>query len=128
MAFGTLKADTLTHSTAGSLATNFVVEGSNKMWVNYTGSDASVNDSLNVSSTTDDATGKDTVSFSNAMGNANYSATMGCSRNGATTADNQTEGFFAIATGSIKINTMRADNGAYADFSVVTMQISGDLA
>jgi hypothetical protein len=128
MAFGTLKADTLTHSTAGSLATNFVVEGSNKMWVNYTGSDASVNDSLNVSSTTDDATGKDTVTFSSAMGNANYSATMGCSRNGATTADNQTEGFFAIATGSIKINTMRADNGVYADFSVVTMQISGDLA
>ena len=31
MAFGTLKADTLTHSTAGSLATNFVVHGSNKM-------------------------------------------------------------------------------------------------
>ena len=62
------------------------------------------------------------------MDNANYSATMGCSRNGATTADNQTEGFFAIATGSIKINTMRADNGAYTDFTVVTMQIVGDLA
>ena len=122
----TLKADTI-QSTGGGAAT-LTKQEANKMWVNYTGSDASVNDSLNVSSTTDDATGKDTVSFSNAMGNANYSATMGCSRNGATTADNQTEGFFAIATGSIKINTMRADNGAYADFSVVTMQISGDLA
>ena len=33
--FGTLKADTLTHSTAGSLATNFVVEGSGKQWVNF---------------------------------------------------------------------------------------------
>ena len=30
--FGTLKADTLTHSTAGSLATNFVVNGSAKAW------------------------------------------------------------------------------------------------
>ena len=30
--FGTLKADTLTHSTAGSLATNFVVEWRNKAW------------------------------------------------------------------------------------------------
>ena len=122
----TLKADTI-QSTGGGAAT-LTKQEANKMWVNYTGSDASVNDSLNVSSTTDDATGKDTVSFSNAMGNANYSATMGCSRNGATTADNQTEGFFAIATGSIKINTMRADNGAYTDFSVVTMQIAGDLA
>ena len=122
----TLKADTI-QSTGGGAAT-LTKQEANKMWVNYTGSDASVNDSLNVSSTTDDDTGKDTVSFSNSMGNANYSATMGCSRNGATTADNQTEGFFAIATGSIKINTMRADNGAYTDFSVVTMQIAGDLA
>ena len=31
--FGTLKADTLTHSTAGSLATNFVVNGSAKALV-----------------------------------------------------------------------------------------------
>ena len=30
--FGTLKADTLTHSTAGSLATNYVVNGSAKAW------------------------------------------------------------------------------------------------
>ena len=122
-----LNVDTIADK-AGSGPVALTKQEANKMWVNYTGSDASVNDSLNVSSTTDDATGKDTVSFSNAMGNANYSATMGCSRNGATTADNQTEGFFAIATGSIKINTMRADNGAYADFSVVTMQIAGDLA
>ncbi len=28
--FGTLKADTLTHSTAGSLATNYVVNGAAK--------------------------------------------------------------------------------------------------
>ncbi|BCV06953.1 MAG: hypothetical protein CM15mV148_070 [uncultured marine virus] len=35
MAFGTLKADTLTHSTAGSLATNYVVEGSAKAWIRY---------------------------------------------------------------------------------------------
>ena len=34
----------------------------------------------------------------------------------------------SLLTGSIKINTMRADNGAYADFTVVTMQIVGDLA
>ena len=32
--FGTLKADTLTHSTAGSLDTNYVVNGSAKTsWV-----------------------------------------------------------------------------------------------
>ena len=133
MANGTIAFDTLSTSgqisgRATSLDTDYVVSGSCKAWINYTGSDASINDSLNITSTTDDATGKDTVTINNDMDNANYSATMGCSRNGATTADNQTEGFFAIATGSIKINTMRADNGVYADFTVVTMQIVGDLA
>ena len=122
----TLKADTI-QSTSGGAAT-LTKQEANKMWVNYTGSDASVNDSLNVSSTTDDATGKDTVSFSNAMGNANYSATMGCSRNGTTSADNQTEGFFGPTTSLVKINTMRADNQAFTDFTIVTMQIAGDLA
>tara|TARA_R110001592_G_scaffold110866_1_gene307560 strand:- start:31 stop:432 length:402 start_codon:yes stop_codon:yes gene_type:complete len=133
MANGTIAFDTLSTSgqisgRATSLDSDYLVSGSSKAWINYTGSDASINDSLNITSTTDDATGKDTVTINNDMDNANYSATMGCSRNGATTADNQTEGFFAIATGSIKINTMRADNGAYADFTVVTMQIVGDLA
>ena len=33
--FGTLKADTLTHSTAGSLATDNAVRGTAKAWINY---------------------------------------------------------------------------------------------
>ena len=122
----TLKADTIQNTSGG--AVTLTKQEANKMWVNYTGSDASVNDSLNVSSTTDDDTGKDTVSFSNAMSNANYSATMGCSRNGTTAADNQTEGFFGPTTSLVKINTMRADNQAFVDFTIVTMQIAGDLA
>ena len=54
--FGTLKADTLTHSTAGSLATNFVVDGSAKATI-AAGSDASLFDSLNISSGEDEGTG-----------------------------------------------------------------------
>jgi hypothetical protein len=38
MALGKIKADTLEHSTAGSLDTQYVVNGSAKVtWVNYTG-------------------------------------------------------------------------------------------
>ena len=49
--FGTLKADTLTHSTAGSLATNFVVEGSAKAWLNLNGTGTiATRDSFNVTS------------------------------------------------------------------------------
>lgn len=55
--FGTLKADTLTHSTAGSLDTNYVVEGSAKMWSNVESDQSTQNDSLNVSSISDEGTG-----------------------------------------------------------------------
>ena len=35
MAFGEIKADTLTHSTAGSVDTNYVVNGSTKVWATW---------------------------------------------------------------------------------------------
>ena len=37
MANGKIKADTLEHSTAGSLDTSYVVNGSAKAWVNFNG-------------------------------------------------------------------------------------------
>ena len=69
---GKIVADTLEHSTAGSIATNYVVDGSSKAWVNLTQSDASVTDSLNVSSGTDRGTGASTTTFTNAMDNSTY--------------------------------------------------------
>ncbi len=75
MAFGTLKADTLTHSTAGSLATNYVVNGSAKASLHFNqSSETAVKDSFNISSVADDATGEYIPSFTNSMGNAFYSA------------------------------------------------------
>jgi len=70
--FGTLKADTLTHSTAGSLATNYVVEGSSKAWADTNAVGTTVNDSLNLSSLTDTSTGQQTFNFSNSFGNSSY--------------------------------------------------------
>ena len=53
---GTIVADTLTHSTAGSLATNFIVEGSTKAWCSWDmANTGSPYDSFNVSSVTDDS-------------------------------------------------------------------------
>jgi len=77
MAFGTLKADTLTHSTAGSLATNYVVQGSAKAFYIFDGTAGTpaFADSFNCSSLTDVATGKYTPAWTNSMGSANYSHT-----------------------------------------------------
>jgi len=71
---GKIVADTLEHSTAGSIATNYVVEGSAKQWAKFTVA-ASLSDSLNTSSITDTAAGNFEVNFSSAMGNANYAVT-----------------------------------------------------
>ena len=86
--FGTLKADTLTHSTAGSLATNFVVNGSAKSW-NYINGSFSVLDSLNVSSCTDEsgsAPNTWTINMTNAMANANYCVSIAAKLNGGASA------------------------------------------
>ena len=69
---GTIVADTLTHSTAGSIATNYVVNGSAKAWVNYDCASTTPRDSLNVASLTDNGTGYFTTNFSNAMNNDDY--------------------------------------------------------
>ncbi len=72
---GKIVADTLEHSTAGSIATNYVVNGVAKTWVYYDQSSGtgSIQDSLNVSSADDDGTGKQGINFTNSMGNALYS-------------------------------------------------------
>tara|TARA_R100000951_G_scaffold104873_1_gene98299 strand:+ start:322 stop:702 length:381 start_codon:yes stop_codon:yes gene_type:complete len=72
MALGKIKADTLEHSTAGSLDTSYVVNGSAKAW-NTVISMASTN-SLNVSSVTDVSAGQSEDNFTNSFSAANYAS------------------------------------------------------
>jgi len=120
MAFGTLKADTLTHSTAGSLATNFVVNGSAKAWVRG-GNDASLTDSFNISSGTDLNTGYYRYAFSSAMGNANYSG-GGFAFSGNAKYSN----YETATTAHAEVNTF-VDSGSKSD-STNSSQYHGDLA
>lgn len=72
---GTILADDIQHSTAGSVGTEYVVEGSAKAWVNFNGQGTlSVRNSSNISSVTDNGTGQYTVNFSTAFAAATYSA------------------------------------------------------
>ena len=61
---GKIIADQIEHSTAGSLDTSYVVNGSAKAWMHYraTGTNTVLN-SLNTSSVTDNATGDFTQNF-----------------------------------------------------------------
>ena len=78
---GTIVADTLTHSTAGSIATNYVVNGSAKAWERHNASH-SIDSSLSVSSITDNGTGDTTVTYASALSTATQ-AISGSSGNNA---------------------------------------------
>lgn len=73
---GTIIADTLTHSTAGSIATNYVVEGSAKSWhrTNVVSGSPSLIETLNTSSLSDDGVGNYVFNFSSALSSATYCA------------------------------------------------------
>ncbi len=72
---GKLIADQIEHSTAGSLDTSYVVNGSAKAWVNFQGSSTAViRDALNSSSLMDNGSGDYTNSYVSAFANTNFSA------------------------------------------------------
>jgi len=123
MALGKIKADTLEHSTAGSLDTKFVVNGSAKAWV--IGSNAAVlGNSLNISSGTDDGIGTYHYDYITALANSNFAGTVtsevagtiGSLDNGAH-SKTTTNVFVAITTSS-----------ASAEDRSHSAKINGDLA
>jgi len=74
---GKIIADTLEHSTAGSLDTQYVVNGSAKAWVYLNGVTFGIQDSFNTSSATDNGSAGDyTTTRTNAFVNDDY-ATAG---------------------------------------------------
>ncbi len=75
---GTIIADTLTHSTAGSVTTDFVVNGSAKAWVNFNGSGTiAARNSLNTSGLVDNGTGDYNQNFTNSFSAADFAFVMG---------------------------------------------------
>ena len=120
--FGTLKADTLTHSTAGSLATNFVVQGSAKAWAFTAAAGASISDSFNISSLGDTAAGQQTLNFNNDFGSANHSvvASQG-------TGNQHDVVMSTKAAGTQLIKIYDPDAGAFQD-SLINAVAHGDLA
>ncbi len=129
MALGKIKADTLEHSTAGSLDTKFVVQGSAKAWVNFNMSGtAAIVKSFNISGLVDGGTGTATNSFVSSFSDADYCQTIGGdynktgSQNGIYLPTNVT-----LATGSLATETVWY-NGTLNDTNYNTWTLAGDLA
>ena len=130
MALGKIKADTLEHSTAGSLDTQYVVNGSAKAWVNFNGTVPSLTDSFNIASVVDNGTGDHQVNISNSMSNGNYSIFASC---GPTVGSNNM-GVSFQNTNTPPTSTLfrpvtrRRDNATDYDVSYAYCQVQGDLA
>ena len=132
-----LKVDTLTGvTTAGSIVvtgegnstTTNLQQGLAKSWVRFNASSGTpaTNDSLNASSLTDHATGKHSLVFSNAMGNANYAFSCGGSNVGTDSRFIYNENAAPVAA-SFRFMTAN-DSTAARDGTHNSVIIHGDLA
>ena len=118
---GTIVADDIQHSTAGSVGTEYVVDGSSKMWHLIEGySGFSTYNSLNVSSITDNGTGLYTRNLTNNFANANYASAVDGGWNRAS-------GVTTRATSSTQTKHATFSLGA-ADVSYASVTTMGDLA
>ena len=129
-----LKVDKFTGvTTAGSIlvtgegnsTTTSLQQGLIKFWLNFDGQRTiSTRDSLNISGVVDGGEGQYTPSYTNNMGNANYS--MG---NYSDYAGTEYPIYCkTIATSSHLIQTVDADMSSYHDHDIVMVHGMGDLA
>ena len=127
---GKIVADTLEHSTAGSIATNYVVEGSLKAWISIddtnppTKRNSGVGDSLNISSIGDGGALQFELNFTNSFSNdATAQAGYAGNRDGITTGARSivNDGTQSTSTKHFRI----VDGGSDED---VTFMMAGDLA
>ena len=127
---GKIVADTLEHSIAGSIATNYVVEGCAKAWSqSQMYSSNTVNDSLNTSSLTDNAAGDFTLTTVSAFGNTAFC--MGGTTSGSNiiqdrgTRDNA---YNLYRTTTTQRAGSRNDSGTLVDSNHNCVSFHGDLA
>ena len=130
MALGKIKADTLEHSTAGTVDTQFVVNGSAKSWCNFNGeSTIAIRDSLNVTSLTDDGTGDYRTNFSSSMSNANFSGLVMSGTvtegGGLMQRDEEVRG---ISSSHLGMYAFHTNSEAARDVEYFATSVHGDLA
>lgn len=126
MALGKIKADQLEHSTAGSVDTQFVVNGSAKAWAKVVqDSTHTLSDSLNIASIVDGGAGETDLLFTSSMSNDLYAVTQAAfiSNNRRITAEGPTTSQVSMQTYQVSTNSTATDatNGA-------ALVITGDLA
>tara|TARA_R100000322_G_C5399696_1_gene180963 strand:- start:346 stop:729 length:384 start_codon:yes stop_codon:yes gene_type:complete len=125
---GKIVADQLEHSSAGSLDTQYVVNGSAKNWLAFDGTATTpaARGSFNHSSITDNDTGDFTNNFTSSLADVNYAPMV----LGSHDSSNYYTGLelVTIATGSVRFHTKYAANNTKYNMTDTICTIHGDLA
>ena len=108
------------------------VSGVSAAWCNYDGTGtASIRDSINIASLTDNGTGSHSISFSNTMDNANYSTQVTGAETGSGGDANQLgtltrDGTYT--TSIVSISGTHTSSGNSVDNQRMLVTVNGDLA
>ena len=124
---GKIIADQIQSTTAGTLDTKYVVDGSAKAWVSFdNASTATIEESLNISNIVDFAAGETQVNLTNNMTNANYCipASAGRTTSGGSPG---AQWIYGPASSRWQHETM-ANGGSYMDADNNYSAALGDLA
>ena len=121
----TVHCNTVQTSSGG--AVTLTKQNASKAWINFAGAGTSVNDSLNISSLADNATGKFTVTMSSAMDAVNYAVVTGIQESGTgNTHMTSVRSDVTITTTVFGIATY--SGSTYQDVTLVYDAVQGDLA
>tara|TARA_Y100001970_G_C14111803_1_gene791300 strand:+ start:138 stop:548 length:411 start_codon:yes stop_codon:yes gene_type:complete len=132
-----LRVNTLKDASGNnSIGLSYVAEGSGKSWWCLTGGNATVSDSFNTASATDNGTGDFSTTRTNNMNSTHYSASGACGRAGFTYNSGNLEMPIVFPTTSlIRFYTYNYYIVSYpyttpllADNQYISGQIDGDLA
>ena len=129
-----LRVNTLKDASGNnSIATSFVAGGSAKAWVNFNGTGTpAINESLNMSSLSDDGTGKYDLNVSSAFSNANHSPVGSMIGDGSTSYRSYglVASLSANTASKIDVSTVNTGDGIQAntDYTSVNVHGLGDLA
>jgi hypothetical protein len=125
---GKIIADQIEHSTAGSLDTSYVVNGSAKAWVNFNGSGTvAIQKSHNTSSITDSGTGQYVVNLSSSIDSANYVININSNGWHQVPAIGGAGGSLTSGAAAIRLRNASSPFD-YTDAAIVVTSIQGDLA
>ena len=121
--------NTSTYVSDGGAVTQNTVQGLAKTWLRMDGTGTpAINDSLNVTSITDQATGNYRVTIANDMGNANYSAVTGAGGGSSNqTLMNCSTPGDALAAGTIDLD-LQYQHTVANDPEIISLSIFGDTA